>query len=291
MIYCVVPVFNRKHLLRGCLLSLKEQTYKDYKVVVVDDGSTDGTAEMLKDEFPDVKVLRGNGNLWWTGAINKGIDYVLLICNEEDYVLVLNDDLIVPPEYLANFVSLAAAHPDTLIGSVVTDINDRDVIYSGGVRINWITAKMTDLNRGKKLSSFGKGYYTEVSYLTGRGVLIPSKVFREIGLYNNKHYLQCGDIELPARARLAGYKLIVSYDVPVFGYVKAKGHINHLDTFKLRDIKKFFFDIRSNANVRYRFWFAYDTTPNLVQGTIYLIFDLLRVTSYFVRHLVMAKKR
>jgi GT2 family glycosyltransferase len=273
------------------LLSLKEQTYKDYKVVVVDDGSTDGTAEMLKDEFTDIKVLRGDGNLWWAGAINKGIDYALSVCDEEDYILVLNDDLIVPPDYFTNFVSLAATHPDTLIGSVVTDINDRDVIYSGGVRVNWITAKMTHFNRGKRLSSFGKGYYIEVSYLTGRGVLIPPKVFREIGLYNNKHYLQqCGDIELPARARLAGYKLIVSYNVPVFSYVKDKGHINHLDTFKLSDIKKYFFDIRSNANVRYRFWFAYDATPNLVQGTIYLIFDLLRVTSYFIRHLGFIQK-
>jgi GT2 family glycosyltransferase len=199
--------------------------------------------------------------------------------------MALNDDLVVPPHYIDTYYQVAAAHPNTLIGSVVTDINNRDVIHSGGVKINWITAKNRDTNVGKSLASFGKGYYQEVSVLTGRGVLFPSRVFRQIGLYKDGHYLQCGDTELPRRAHMAGYKLIVSYDVPVYSVVRDEGHINQTKKFKPSDIKRFYFDVRSHFNLRDRFWFAYDTTPNLVQGTVFLICDFLRITHHFVRRL------
>jgi GT2 family glycosyltransferase len=68
MIYIVIPVFNRKHYTKDCLLSLSAQTYSVFKTIVVDDGSTDGTADMLKEEFPEVIVLKGTGNLFWTAA-------------------------------------------------------------------------------------------------------------------------------------------------------------------------------------------------------------------------------
>lgn len=285
MIYIVIPVFNRKVLLHNCLSSLRSQTNQNFKVIVVDDGSTDGTSDMLRENFPEVIVLKGDGNLWWTGATNMGVRHALSLCKEDDFIMALNDDLVVGPEYIDTFYKVAAAHPDALIGSVVTDINNRDVIFSGGVRINWFTAKHIGLNVGKSLASFGKGHYEEVSYLTGRGVLFPSKVFRKIGVYNDKHYAQCGDPELPRRAQMAGFKLIVSYDVPVFSPVEDKGHINYTKKFRFADLKKYYFNIRSNTNLRYRFWFAYDATPNPVQGTVFFLFDFLRITGHFMKRI------
>ena len=283
MMYIVIPVYNRKKLLNDCLLSLRKQTNRNFTVVVVDDGSTDGTDEMLRDEFPEVVTLRGNGSLWWTGAINVGVKHALSQCAEEDTLLILNDDLTVPEYYVATFFELATRHPDALIGSVVTDIDHPDVIHSGGVRINWLTAKTRDTNLGKSLASFGKGYFQEVSTLTGRGVLIPSKVFRKIGVYNDRHYAQCGDTELPCRAHRAGYPLIVSYDVPVFSIVREEGHINHAEKFTVAHIKKYYFNVRSNFNLRYRFWFAYDATSNPLQGTVFFVCDFLRITNHFVK--------
>lgn len=284
MIYVTIPVFNRKQFLRSCLHSLRQQTVKDFGIIVTDDGSTDGTGEMLRTEFPEVTVLDGDGNLWWTGAINMAVSHALVQCGDDDLILVLNDDLVVPSNYIENFYVLAQSHPNTLIGSVVTDINDRDKIHSGGVRINWLTGKIRGINDGKSLASFGSGYYTDqVSYLTGRGVLIPAKVFRELGIYNNKHYMQCGDTELPRRAQKAGYKLIVSYDVPVYSHIKDEGHINHLDRYSFKLLKKYYFDIRSNMNLRYRFWFALDATTNKVQGLWFFAMDFARITVHFFK--------
>src|SRR5687768_11882173 len=90
MIFVVIPVFNRKHFTRECLSALENQTYKDYTIVVVDDGSTDGTSEMIHDEFPEVTVLKGTGNLFWTASVNMGIRHALQ--NGADYVLTLNND-------------------------------------------------------------------------------------------------------------------------------------------------------------------------------------------------------
>jgi GT2 family glycosyltransferase len=239
---------------------------------------------MLRADFPEVTVLQG-GDLWWTGAINLAVTHALTLAKDDDYIMALNDDLVVPENYIETYYELAAKHPKTLIGSVVTDIDERDVIFSGGVVINWYTAKGRDLNRGKSLASFGKGHFEETSYLTGRGVLIPVEVFRKYGIYKDHHYKQCGDPELPRRAQMKGYRLIVSYDVPVYSYIKDKGHINHLEKFSVKNFKKYFFNVRSNFNLRYRWWFAYDCTPNVIHGTWYFLCDFTRITVHFFRRL------
>jgi hypothetical protein len=78
---------------------------------------------------------------------------------------------------------------------------------NGGTTINWSTAKYTRLIDKMKLSEFEKDYYVDVSYLTGRGVLIPVQEFHEVGLYDDIHFQQCGEPELPVRAKNAGYRL------------------------------------------------------------------------------------
>lgn len=285
MIYITIPVHNRVHLLRNCLLSLRNQSSKDFRIIVTDDGSTDGTEEMLRAEFPEVSVLKGDGNLWWTGSINKAVTHAVNLCREGDHILVLNDDLEVPENYIANFYSLAAKYPDMLIGSVVTDFDARDRIVNGGTVINWFTGKQKELNMGESLSSFGRGHVEDnVSYLTGRGVLIPCKVFRELGVYNNKHYTQCGDTEFPIRARKNGYRLLVSYDVPVFSH---KGHSIHKEKYSLSSLKGYYFDVRSHVNLRERFWFAIDSTANVFHGLWFFTMDFTRITVHFLRRLTL----
>lgn len=282
MIFVIIPVHNRKPLTKNCLLSLAKQNNKNFRVIVVDDGSTDGTSEMIAGEFSEVALLHGDGNLWWTGAMNAGLQYVLSVCKSNDHVLALNDDLIVPKNYIAALTKLAIRFPNTLIGSVITDINDNDTILSGGSKVNWWNAKRSNLDVGKKRSSFPAGFYNEVSTLTGRGVLIPTRVFQEIGLYNERHYKHYGDTEIPKRAEKAGFRLIVSYDAVVYSHPLRE--VND-KKYRLLDVGRYFWSTRSNADLRVRFWLAYDNSSNILQGTIYLFFDLARVMFHFVRGL------
>ena len=112
-IWVCIPVFNRVEYTLKCLASIQEQTYRDYCVVVCDHGSTDGTSEMIRSTYSDVVVLQESSELWWTGAINRCIEYVLTVGKiEQDAVVTLNNDLEVDSDYLS---ALVRAQSETIL--------------------------------------------------------------------------------------------------------------------------------------------------------------------------------
>jgi GT2 family glycosyltransferase len=283
MVYIVIPVHNRKEFTRGCLNSLQQQDIEDFTIIVVDDGSTDGTSEMIREVFPDVILLQGDGDLWWVGSINKGIRYTLSVCQPEDYILVINDDLVVHPDYLSSLLSVAKRHPKSIVGSVETTSDQPQIIRSGGSRVNWKTAKNNVLNQGRCLDEFPEGFVVEISKLTGRGVLFPSQVFREVGLYDNDHFKQCGDAELPTRAGLKfGYSLLVSYDAVVVSCLGDKDSINEYQYYTISDAKEYFWGIKSHFNLKDHYWFARKIAPNWLWFIRFAILEFLRNVYHFV---------
>src|SRR5690242_6920004 len=123
LIYIVIPVHNRKEFTRKCLDSLRHQTVCDHRIIVVDDGSTDGTRDMLDKEFPDVIVLFGNGNLFWTAAINLGIKQALTLGAE--YVLTLNNDTVAPENFIDHMLFWANLVHNSLLGALDVDIETK----------------------------------------------------------------------------------------------------------------------------------------------------------------------
>jgi GT2 family glycosyltransferase len=284
-IYVVVPVFNRKRLTERLLYCLRQQTFRNFEIIVIDDGSTDGTPELIAQKFSEAHLLRGDGNLWWTGATNVGIRHALAQASTGDAILLINNDLEMNPDYLESVHRVWHRTPRALIGSVTIDIDNPQIIVDGGTILNWWTAKTTNLNAGARLSDFAKDQSLEVSVLSGRGTLIPIEVFHDVGLYNDRHYPQHGDWELPARANRAGYRLIVSYAAVVKTHPKASYGTNVADSYSLADAKKYFFDVRSHMRLRSWFFFAYDTAKNPLLFLSYLVFDLARITTHFLRRL------
>ena len=286
MIYIVIPVFNRKALTYDCLASLHNQDYAEATIIVVDDGSTDGTSKMIHEHFPEVILLHGDGNLWWVGSINKGIQHALYLCKVDDYILVINDDLVVLPNYLSSLLATARTNPKTLVGSVETTTDAPNIIKSGGGRVNWLTAKYHRLNKGRTLDEFADGFTIEVSKLTGRGTLFPVQAFHDAGLYDNVHFKQCGDTELPVRASFKhGYRLIVSYDAVVISHIDSKLDINSQRYYSLGDVRTYFFNIKSHYRIQDRFWFAYKVAPNVLWLAWYASLEFLRNIGHFVLRL------
>jgi N-acetylglucosaminyl-diphospho-decaprenol L-rhamnosyltransferase len=281
-IFIVVPVHNRKALTERFLECLAKQRFRDFTVIVVDDGSTDGTSELIGDRFPEVALLRGDGNLWWSGATNLGIRHALQNASEDDAVLIINDDLEIDPVYLDRLYEVWQSSPNTLIGSVVVDLDDPDRIFCGGERLGRWFAKSRWLNTGKKLSAFGSDYRVKVSLLNGAGTLIPIPVFHKIGLYDEKHFQHGGDTELPVRASNNGYSLIVAYDAVVKIHPETTAGINVQRNYSLRDLKTFFFGIKSYYRLKYRIFFAYDISRNPLAFCSFLVCDLARITFHFV---------
>ena len=189
---------------------------------------------------------------------------------------------------MATMRSLSTHFPHSLIGAVVADVERPEYIRSGGVVINWKTAKWCDLNQGIRYTSFPKDHYEEVSTLTGRGVFIPCEVFRSIGLYK-EHYVQCGDTQLPVRAAQAGYTLVVHYAAIAYGHFHSQHDINDRTVYRLTDTARYFWDIKSHADLRTKFYFAFDTAPDFLSGLRFWLLDLVRTTWHFVTRLKVGK--
>ena len=267
------------YITRECLLSLRKQTYQNIKTVVIDDGSTDGTSKMIQEEFSDVVLLHGDGNLWWAGAVNLGVRYVLKSAMRDDFILTMNDDTFVNDDYVESLIECAYKHPKSLVGSIFLKDKERGAIEDGGVKIDWYTAKFNFISRGLKYKSImnRECYIIPVDVLSGRGTLIPVKVFQNIGLYDSKNLPHYGaDYEFSHRAKKTGYNLFVNYKSIVMNNVWSNSISIEKKGTKLRKFVKSLFSKRSAFCVRSRWEFARLTCPKTLFFSFF-IFDISRM--------------
>ncbi len=292
MITIVIPVHNRLEFTRQCLACLSVQTYRRFKIIVVDDGSTDGTELMIMQEFPDVVVLKGDGNLWWTEATNWGIRYAQKKQDksQENFILTLNDDTRVAPDYLQTMLDAYRTHKPCLIGSVSVDSDNPNKLEYAGAAFELYTAGGRHLsedyhNNYRELAE--RTSYVESHSLPGRGTLIPMEVFDRIGLFDSKRYIHyMSDIEFSVRARKAGYRLIVNVPSVVYEYVEATG-IQVERKISLKEFIEGFTSIKSPTNLRIRYNFAIDHSKTKV---VYFCFDVARICTGFLLRKVRLMK-
>ncbi|GAB4447259.1 MAG: hypothetical protein Fur0028_02110 [Bacteroidales bacterium] len=271
MIYIIIPVHNRKEFTKNCLLSLRKQTYKDFRTVIIDDGSTDGTAEMLANEFPEVHVIRGDGNLWWTAATNLGVKYALE--NNADYVLTLNNDTIATEDFLEKMIYWAERRPNSLLGAFAIDAETKKPVYGGEI-INWKWGNSKSLlNILPKEQWYG---LHEVTHFPGRGLLIPADVFRKIGLYDEKHFPHyAADYDFTHRAIRAGYKVYCNYDAKLYIYPDVSGDAENRKKKSLKNYYNHLFGMKGGGNLKVFTKYAFNNCPArcLLQ---YLFFGYIR---------------
>ena len=245
-LYVIIPVHNRKEYTRDCLNSLNRQTYQDFKIIVVDDGSVDGTGEMLMSEFPEVTVVLGDGNLFWTAAINKGVRYAL--SQNADYVLTLNNDTIAEENFVEKMMYWSSQKPQALLGAFDLDIKTKKPYY-GGERVNWKWSKSDFL-----LDELSPNLFTglhEVSLFPGRGLLIPRKVFDTIGLFEeNKlpHYM--ADYDFTLMAKRNGFPVYCNYDAHLYTYPEEGGDHKTRSVKNLGNYFEHLFGIRGGGNLK-----------------------------------------
>ena len=103
----IIPHLKGLDILRDCLLSIYNSTFRDFEVILVDNGSTDGSREMVTIEFPEVKQIKLNENRGYAGGCNVG-----LRSSAADLVLLLNDDTVIAPEAIAALVETMENDPE-----------------------------------------------------------------------------------------------------------------------------------------------------------------------------------
>ena len=278
-IYIVIPVHNRKEFTRACLYSLGQQTVSGHHIIVVDDGSTDGTKEMLAKEFPAIIVLPGNGNLFWTAAINLGIRHALTL--GADFILTFNNDTVASENFVEQMRFQSRLKPHALLGALDVDIKTKRPYYGG----EWFDWRWNNsrflLNELKKEEHNG---LHEVSLYPARGLLIPKSVFDTIGLFEEwklPHYL--ADYDFTQMARRNGFKIYCNYDARLYTYPDEGG--DH-KLRKKKSLKNYFlhlFGIRGGGNLKNFTIYALRNCPKK-----YLLMSLLtgyarRIGGYWLK--------
>nr|WP_290226445.1 glycosyltransferase family 2 protein [Trichocoleus desertorum] len=212
-IFILIPVHNRRETtLRGLRQLYQDttiQNWPDLHLVVIDDGSTDGTEAALRNEFPAVTILRGNGHLWWTGAIRKGMEYAYNKGCEA--VFWLNDDCPPSAGSLAKMHEASVYQGNALIGAACY-IAETDVLKPTGAQ-------------GRTPVAAKPGEMMPVDEMSGHCVYIPRVVMDAIGcpdIQRFPHYH--GDSSYTLQATRAGFRAYILGDAKVShpGIIKAK---------------------------------------------------------------------
>ena len=204
----VVLAYNGRDVTLQSLASLRRMTYGAWDLVVVDNGSTDGSAEAIAAAFPEVRVLRTETNLGPAGGANLGIRWALdqTGADRYEYVLVLNNDIEVDPGMLGEMVRVAEAEPTVgCVGPKAYYHGDPDRIWSAGGRIRFREAVTWE--RGQREVDRGQWDRDEdVDYLNGCAVLVRRRAFEEVGLWDPLFHLAVEDADWSLRARRSGWR-------------------------------------------------------------------------------------
>lgn len=207
-VFIIVLNFNGKKDTLECLKSIVKLQIIRYKLqaIVVDNGSTDGSAEGIEERYKDIKILRNKKNLGFAGGNNVGIKYAL--DNGADWVFILNNDTVVPE----NFLDLLKNDAD-ITGPVIKFKHDSRWIYDYGGYINWWIGRPK--HHELPHHTIHSTPYP-IHYLSGCCLLINRKVFDKIGLFDEKYFLYFEDLDFCLRAKKAGFKITLDQKVVIF---------------------------------------------------------------------------
>lgn len=213
----VIPNWNGKHFLKTCLDALAAQTYPAVEVIIADNASSDGSQALIREDYPDVKLVQLTTNTGFTGACNAGIRAAT-----GDYVALLNNDTEVDPGWVAAVVDAFERHPEAgIIASKMLLFDQRDRIHTAG---DYFTIDGRAGNRGvwqQDNNQFDQEAY--VFSACGGSSAYRRTMLDQIGLLDDDFFFSLEDIDLAWRAQLTGWRCLYTPDAIVYHHLSATG--------------------------------------------------------------------
>ncbi len=205
-IVSVVVTYNARELLRECLESLANQDYSNMSTIVVDNGSTDGSQDMVGEEFPAMMVVDCGENLGFGPGADLGIRRAL--GEGADWVFLLNNDATVAPDCLSKLVASSSQHAAGLVGPKILYHAPPDLIWSAGGRVSLWTGAIEHIGL-RELDHGQHDSPQDVGYLSACALLADRVVFERAGTLDPAFYpAYVEDVDLCFRARRAGFRVL-----------------------------------------------------------------------------------
>jgi len=195
----IVVNYNRRELLRACLLGLAAQTYTDLEVIVVDNGSTDGSPEQIARAFPQIRLIALERNTGFCEGNNRGIAVA-----RGEFIALLNNDAVPEPRWLEELIRAADAHPECgFFASRVLRQDHPDLLDSAG---DGLTLAGTTYRRGHLQLAARYVRAEEIFGASGAAAFYRRALLDAIGVFDEDFFAVYEDADLSLRAQLAGHK-------------------------------------------------------------------------------------
>jgi GT2 family glycosyltransferase len=206
LVGAVVLTYNGSADTLACLRSLRQTGFPRLQVFVVDNGSSDDTAERVREEFPDAELIRTERNLGYAGGNNVGIERAMQ--ERCDYVLVLNNDTTVEPGAIDAMVRAAHGRGDVgAVAPLITYLDEPDVIWCAGGSYD-ARRGYPGRMRGYRASVSGTRLSSEATgRFSGAAVLLPASIIRQVGVFSERLGFLYEDVDLSLRIRAGGFRI------------------------------------------------------------------------------------
>lgn len=210
-VYIIILNWNGFEDTAQCLKSVMELEYDNYKIILVDNGSVDGSVEKFNLKFPEIKLIKNENNVGFASASNQGIKYAM----EEgaDYIWLLNNDTVVPRDVLSNLVAACASPQIGLASPLIYYYDSPEIIQFCGSVIDWENKKIKRLENLEELAAID---VKDNLSLWGTALLIQRKVIDDVGYLSEKYFAYHEDEEYCLRVARAGYRSVVVPDARIF---------------------------------------------------------------------------
>src|SRR5258706_7926118 len=264
------PVRNRKEITLQCLCSLDriEKNGLSIHRIIIDDGSTDGTSEAIREQFPDVEIIYGEGNLWCSGAASLGVGRALEY--DPDYILLINDDTVFDSNFLQAMVETAEQNEKSVVGGLLLNWDEPHKVFQVGPRWDTWYGGWRHFSQQTVWTLPEKPF--EVELIVGNCTLFPATVFRTEGLFASRWLPHFGDAEFTPRLRRRGWRLLIEPRARVFNQPNTPPP--RLSEMSLKDLyKALWTNYNGDQNLRNRFVCYWLGAPSRLKAvTAFLVF-------------------
>jgi GT2 family glycosyltransferase len=259
----IIPNYNGRHFLGKCLESIKKERVE---VIIVDNSSSDGSVEYIREHYPDFTLIKNHENLGFAAAVNQGIS-----ASKTDYVFLLNNDTELEENCISNLVRCIESDENIFaVSSKMIQFENRDVMDDAGdayTILGWTkkvgNGRSPDLYNEKK----------EVFSACAGAALYRRNILNEIGYFDENFFAYLEDVDISYRARIHGYKSIYCPEAVVYHHGSGTSGSKH-NAFKIK------ISARNNVYLPYKNmpW------PQLALNIIFLLLG------YFIKYLFFLKE-